>query len=208
MKKKESILWFPIWVDKWLWGSTRIELAVEQRSIWIDLLAVASKDDGFIRANVGVPYQMTQLAGMLIVDVKLLEETIEKCIETKKLKRMKDGSLYVCNWKEYQFTDRYRRMKIQEKGEESEFEREFEKFWKDYHPDGRKNKKYAKIRFIALCKQGKLEDFRKGFIGYANYLEYKRKRENFDQSVKYFSTLCADYGEYIQYSEHKSKPDL
>ncbi len=88
------------------------------------------------------------------------------------------------------------------------FEDEFESLWKKYHIDGRKNKKYAKTRFMALCKQGKLEEFKKGYKGYANYLEFKRKRQNFEQAIKYFSTLCTDYGEYIQYCEHKSEAEL
>ncbi len=88
------------------------------------------------------------------------------------------------------------------------FEEEFETLWKNYHIDGRKNKIYSKKRFIALCKKGKLEDFKKGYGGYANYLEYKHKRENFKQAVKYFSTLCTDYGEYIQYYGEKVGPNL
>ena len=88
------------------------------------------------------------------------------------------------------------------------FENEFENLWKAYHIDGKKNKAYAKTRFIALCKNGKLDDFKKGFEGYANFLEFKEKKENFNQRPKYFSTLCTDYEEYIQYFGHKVKADL
>ena len=77
------------------------------------------------------------------------------------------------------------------------FEKEFEILWENYHPDGKKNKQYAKKRFIALCKQGKLEDFKKGYVGYANFLRHKELNENFEQRPKYFSTLCTDYEEYI-----------
>ena len=90
----------------------------------------------------------------------------------------------------------------------SEFENEFETLWEDYHLDGKKNKAYAKTRFIALCKKGKLEDFKKGYEGYANYLKFKLLKENFEQKPKYFSTLCTDYEEYIKYYGHKVKADL
>lgn len=71
MKSKDSaLMWIPLWVDKWLWGSTRIELEPDERSVWVDLMALAAKDDGYIRANVGVPYAHQQLAGMLCVSVE------------------------------------------------------------------------------------------------------------------------------------------
>lgn len=88
------------------------------------------------------------------------------------------------------------------------WENEFEILWKEYHPDGKKNKQKSKIKFIALCKQAKLEEFKKGYSGYATFLEYKHKNENFKQGVKYFSTLCTDYPEYIQYYGHKVEANL
>jgi len=85
------------------------------------------------------------------------------------------------------------------------FETKFEEFWENYHPDGKKNKQYAKKRFLALCKKGKLDDFEKGYIGYANFLRHKELNENFEQRPKYFSTLITDYEEYIDF---KYKPPL
>ena len=85
------------------------------------------------------------------------------------------------------------------------FEQEFERYWNEYDERGKKNKQYAKKRFMALCKKGKLTEFDKGFIGYANYLKDKRINENFDQRPKYFSTLISDYEEYIGY---KYKPPM
>jgi len=89
-----------------------------------------------------------------------------------------------------------------------EFENEFDSIWKKYHPDGKKNKDYAKKRFIALCKDGQLEEFKKGLEGYVTYLEFKKKKENFEQRVKYFSTFCTDYKEYVQYYGHKVEANL
>lgn len=79
------------------------------------------------------------------------------------------------------------------------FGQEFERYWKEYDTRGKQNKRYAKQRFMALCKQGKLDDFDKGFTGYSDFLKHKRTIENFDQRPKYFSTLISDYEEYIDF---------
>jgi len=109
MEKKETKLWIPLYIDKWLFGSTRIELSPEERSVWIDLLALAAKDDGHIRANEGIPYPLDQLAGLLRIPEALLKRTITKCIRRKKLIRLKDRTLYILNWDKYQFSDRHKR---------------------------------------------------------------------------------------------------
>jgi len=77
------------------------------------------------------------------------------------------------------------------------FEQEFKRYWDEYDPRGKQNEVYAKKRFMALCKAGKLPEFDKGYIGYANFLKHKRINEGFDQRPKYFSTLVTDYKEYI-----------
>ena len=107
---KRPLPWIPLWVDPWLFGSTRLELKLEQRAVWTDLLTLGAKDSGFIRANENVPYPLDQLAGLLRIPEPILKETIERCIETSKLERLPDGSLRIVNWDEYQLTGRYRRM--------------------------------------------------------------------------------------------------
>lgn len=93
----------------------RIECTVEERAIWVDLLSLASKDDGYIRANEETPYPIEQLAGMLMVPQKTLAEAIEKFINLKdkegkgKLTRTKYGTLYITKWDKYQFSDRWKR---------------------------------------------------------------------------------------------------
>lgn len=111
MKKRvPDKFWFPWWPDKWIFGSMRIECTVEERAIWVDLLSLASKDNGFIRANEEIPYPLEQLAGMLRIPEELFIRTIEKFINLKdksgkgKLTKMKDGTLYVTTWEEYQFS--------------------------------------------------------------------------------------------------------
>jgi hypothetical protein len=118
MKRKETMLWIPLYVDKYLFGSTRDELLADEQAIWTDFLCLGAKDEGFIRANVGFPYSEARIAGILGRAEELVHRTIEKCLKTwtsdpdekPKLTRMPDGTLYITNWPEYQFSDRYVRM--------------------------------------------------------------------------------------------------
>lgn len=115
MGKSDAQKWFPLDVDSWLFGSTRLELAADECAVWIDFLALGAKDNGHIRANVGFPYPITSLAGMLGRPVELVERTIAKCSTTHtddpnerpKLTKMPDGTLYITNWENYQFSERW-----------------------------------------------------------------------------------------------------
>lgn len=71
--------WLPLWIDKWLFGSTRYELTPAERSVWIDLLVMAQKNNGYIMANKLTPYPVPPLAAFLKIPKTLLERTIEKC---------------------------------------------------------------------------------------------------------------------------------
>jgi hypothetical protein len=101
--------WLPLWVDSWLFGSTRLELSIEQRATFTDFLCLACKDTGFIRANEGIPYPTAQLAGLLGIPEALIIETIDRCLEVGKIERKPDGTLYVTNWERYQLTPRHKR---------------------------------------------------------------------------------------------------
>lgn len=110
MKKRVAEkFWFPWWPDKWIFGSVRIECTPAERGIWVDLLSLASKDDGYIRANEETPYPLQQLSGMLIIPEDELKKAIHKFIQTKKLTRYNNDILYVTKWDKYQFTDRHKR---------------------------------------------------------------------------------------------------
>lgn len=107
--KKDSMQWIPLWIDKWIFGSTRIELQPDERSVWLDLMALSAKDHGFVRANAGVPYPIPQLAGLLCITEELLNRTIKRCIEVKKIMPCQDGSIFLPSWGEYQLSDRHKR---------------------------------------------------------------------------------------------------
>jgi hypothetical protein len=108
-KHVPKLIWIPLWVDKWIFGSTRIELAPDERSVWLDLLLLASRNEGHIRANEGVPYLNSQLAGLLVVSEELLMRTIDKCIQYGKVERMDDNTLFVVKWRDYQLSKRHQR---------------------------------------------------------------------------------------------------
>jgi len=103
-------LWFPLWVDKWIFGSTRIECTLEERAIWIDFLALASKDNGYIRANETIAYPLELLAGLLFIPLEILKKAIKKFEETGKIRIDQNGSIYVISWNEYQLSNSYKRV--------------------------------------------------------------------------------------------------
>lgn len=112
MKERHSkYSWIPLWVDKWLFGSTRIELLPDERSVWVDLMALASKDNGYIRANENTPYPHEQLAGLLCISVELLNRTLNKCCNDpiNKLTITKENTLFINSWEDYKLSERHQR---------------------------------------------------------------------------------------------------
>jgi len=110
IKRRAEMAWFPFWPEKWLSGSMRIEFGPAERSIWVDLLCLASKDNGYIRANEDIPYPLEQLAGMLLVPLDLLGEFIKKTIDKKKLTELNNGTLYITKWDKYQLSESFKRV--------------------------------------------------------------------------------------------------
>jgi len=109
MKSAKYAPWFPLWIDKWLFGSTRLELLPDERSVWVDLMALSAKDQGFIRANEGMPYPTEMLSGMLCINVELLLRTVEKCKAVGKLVEQEDHTFYLPSWDEYKLSPRHQR---------------------------------------------------------------------------------------------------
>jgi len=116
IKKIPDNFWFPFWVDKWIFGSMRLEFEPEERSVWVDLLALAAKDNGYIRANEETPYLTKQLAGLLVYDEEFFDRTIQKFIEKKKLNKDERGILHVITHEKYKLSPGYKRvLKYREK---------------------------------------------------------------------------------------------
>jgi len=95
-----SKIWIKLWVDKWLEGSIRLQPPLV-RSIFIDILCLASKGDGKV-AVAGVGLTDEQIAEVVGVDVDTVKEAINILIESGRLVRLKSGILKVKNWGKYQ----------------------------------------------------------------------------------------------------------
>jgi hypothetical protein len=133
---KEIDKWYPFYIDKWLFGSTRHELIirpgwaerwpkiaplipasileqpyVDLRGIFADLMTLSKKDDGYIRANETTPYPLEQLAGTFYVPIEHLKATITICLhgDVAKIEERGAGIYYIKTTENYGFTDRYKR---------------------------------------------------------------------------------------------------
>lgn len=111
MKDKKPLDWIPIYIDKHIFGSTRLELEPDERSVWQDLLIFSGKDNGYIRANEGVPYPLEQLAGLFVISMELLKRTIKKCSskEVGKIEMQEDGTMYLSSYPQYKLSARHKR---------------------------------------------------------------------------------------------------
>jgi len=115
--RDDSMQWIPLWVDKWIFGSTRIELCSDERAVWIDLMALASKDNGHIRANLTTPYSSQQLAGLFCITEELLQRTVQQCLKTGKIEEIfinrQEEKFFagyrIINWAKYQLSKRHKR---------------------------------------------------------------------------------------------------
>ena len=226
MKRGKQIdAWYPFWVDKWLFGSTRHELIVDEndqtidlRGVFIDLLTLSKKDDGFIRANETTPYPPEQLAGLFRVPLEWLKRTIDICIKVGKLSEPSPGIYYVESTDIYALTDRRKRQisakaemasekkeaaaekadlreekkrieKIKKDKEKPDsLEDEFKEFWEAY---GLKvAKEDAFNAYKALRRSGvEKADIARAVNGYHDFLKIKKEHENFDQQQMYPATF-------------------
>lgn len=116
MRRKETPAWFPVYIDKWIFGSTRHELTFTENGHWVDLrgifwdlVTLSKKDGGFIRANEAMPYPVEQLAGLFHVPIDRLRQCIELCLKYEKIRETSPGIYFVTGTEEYSLTDRHQR---------------------------------------------------------------------------------------------------
>lgn len=197
--------WFKIWTEKWLSGSTRKELRPDERSIWIDFLALAadSPDSGKVCLYSGVPYTNKQLCIMLNITSKQLNSARDKFIQYGKIK-MVDSIPVIINWDIYQ----------------AEFNRT--EYMREYMQERRKSNKNKKRRDVKHSKslqrkslhsksqpieeeEDKEEDKEKKkrergeVTKNGNFLSKKQKPTNQAIVIKYFEERYKEYfkTEYI-----------
>jgi len=84
-------------------GSIRWQLEPDERGVWYDLLNYSAlcSNYGSIADRDDRPYPHSFIANRLNIPVELLERTLAKCIEEKRLAE-DDKGIHVTNWKYYQ----------------------------------------------------------------------------------------------------------
>lgn len=102
-KDVEKRWWVKLWTNDWLSGSLRFDMTPIQRSIFLDLIALAneSRDRGFIRANPNRPYPHSWIASKLNVSLEEFEEALAVCIAQDRVIENSDG-IQVVNFQFYQ----------------------------------------------------------------------------------------------------------
>lgn len=96
--------WLKLYTVEWIEGSIRIDLTPAQRSVWADLLAMAalSRREGYIERSEGIPYTAQDLAARFVVDVTLVNSTIESCLKEGRITMDGNGTYQITNWGKYQ----------------------------------------------------------------------------------------------------------
>ena len=100
---RKSEVWFAMYAEKFLWGTIKAELEVDERAVWVDFLCLAATFEG----KVDITYTK-KLAGMLVVPHELLERSIKKFEKTKRIRIENDkeeSKIYaiIQKWNLYQF---------------------------------------------------------------------------------------------------------
>ena len=95
--------WLKLWTRGWLEGSIRFDLTPAQRSVFIDLCALAreSRNPPMVQANETVAYPHSWLASKLNIPLELLEETLEICKKQSRISENTTG-IKVLKFEHYQ----------------------------------------------------------------------------------------------------------
>jgi hypothetical protein len=95
--------WIKLWTQETLCGTTKEELAVSERWVWIGFLCLAgdSPIPGTICAYPNVPFTDDQLAQALAVPKPLLLSAEQKMVAADKI-ILNSGLIRIKNWEHYQ----------------------------------------------------------------------------------------------------------
>jgi len=102
-RRSEPRVW--LYTEHWLWGSTRSEMTLEERAVFIDLLCLGITGQG----KVDITHR-EQLAGQLLVPFDIFNSCIDKGIKSGKFiiknfkRHLSDFKTYliILNWTRYQ----------------------------------------------------------------------------------------------------------
>ncbi len=109
-KSRWRRVWVKMWVNESLEGTIRFDFTPAERGVWYDLILLAGRCrvPGVISANETTPYPHNYIAGLLNIDLELLEKTLEKCKASGRIKETGCG-VELVNWEHYQ--SEYQRQK-------------------------------------------------------------------------------------------------
>lgn len=95
--------WIKLHITGWLHGSVRPWFTVEERSVFVDLLALAGEcnQEGKICDNSGRAYPNEYISSQLNIPLALLEQTLKKCVEHDMVELNSD-TITLINWGKYQ----------------------------------------------------------------------------------------------------------
>ena len=95
--------WVKMWVNECLEGTIRFDFSPAERGVWYDLIMLAGRCrvPGTISANENTAYPHSYIAGLLNIDLKLLEKTLEKCKKSGRVTEDERG-IHLLNWDHYQ----------------------------------------------------------------------------------------------------------
>ncbi len=96
--------WVKFWVSECIDGSIREDLEADERGVWYDLIIYSAKCriPGIISSNETQAISRIRLAGILNISEKLLNQTISKCVVSKRISVDKKGLIHIINWEKYQ----------------------------------------------------------------------------------------------------------
>ena len=95
--------WLKLWTRGWLEGSIRFDLTPAQRSVFIDLCALAreSRNPPWVQANETTAYPHSWLANKLNIPLDLLETTLQSCKVQQRISE-NDTGIKVLKFEHYQ----------------------------------------------------------------------------------------------------------
>lgn len=118
-KSRWRRVWIKLWVNECLEGTIRFDFTPAERGVWYDLILLAGRCrvPGVISANETTPYPHSYIAGLLNIDLELLEKALEKCKASGRIKETRRG-IELVNWEHYQ--SEYERQKPYRQGKRDE----------------------------------------------------------------------------------------
>ncbi|MDP2730274.1 MAG: phage replisome organizer N-terminal domain-containing protein [Dehalococcoidales bacterium] len=108
--------WVKLWIKESLIGTIREDLTAAERGVWYDFLLLAgnSRIPGVICANENTPIPIKRIAGILNITEQLVNQSIEKFVQSGRIEVDSQGIISIINWSKYQYSDYDRQKKYRQ----------------------------------------------------------------------------------------------